>query len=144
MKPHILPFHRFFYPDFSLLFLLLQVNSPNHSLQTLQMPSSPPPVTSLLRDLYRKDPPVKSLLPSSLARSTAELTCDHRLYQVEDQDKLSDSDQSILYTVYYTVYRWGLGLIYGPLVCPWNTFIDDFKRILHTKINFALNLLYFG
>jgi len=79
MKPHILLFQSsLFKPNLPLLSLLLQLNSP-----LLTLSSSPPPVTSppWARSAYGKDPPVTPLLPSSLARSTTELTCDHRLYQ---------------------------------------------------------------
>ena len=100
MKPPILPFQTF---QFSLI---LQLISSVESVDTPPVTSSPPvtpllngafrrgpPLTPLLSEAFRKDPPVKPLLTSSLARSAAELTCDHRLYQVKNFP--SDSFQQI-------------------------------------------------
>ena len=81
MKPPILTFYSF-QPLFSLLSLIMQLCSPVGSVDSLPMHSSPSLKSLLLKSESRKDPPVKPLLTSSLARSAAELTCDHRLYQV--------------------------------------------------------------
>ena len=76
MKPPLLPFQSL-QPQLSLLLsFILQLIGSVDSADIPPMPS----VTPLLNDALRKDIPIKPLL--SLARSAAELTCDHRLYQV--------------------------------------------------------------
>ena len=70
-----------------------------------------PPVTPLLNSAFKRDPPTKPLL--SLARSAAELTCDHRLYQVMWTGCHKKSP--LLFAADLKILIWAiLGIQFGP------------------------------